>query len=140
MAGYLIRPYPVENCRICCSLLKAEKPPESSPVCQFEFLRFKNYRESNNLFYTSTAFSHFVQHMEVLFHLLFGGIMYQKDLLKTFQKSTKKEVTDLNKCGNFVCLESLHQYLKLYMNVRTHQALKLSSIAMTYGHNRNTNA
>ena len=50
MAGLLIRKYAVENCEMCCNLLKVEKLPKSSSVSQFELLRFQSYRESNYLF------------------------------------------------------------------------------------------
>ena len=61
------------------------------------------------------AFSNFVQTMETLFCSIFGGVMYQNDLLKTLCKTVEKDVTELHKCGITQCLHRLHQYVKLYM-------------------------
>ena len=59
---------------MCSILLKVEKLPESSSVSQFELLTFKSYRENNFLVYPGIAFSSFVQHMEVLFCVLFSRV------------------------------------------------------------------
>ena len=137
MADYLIRKYPIDNCEICCNLLKVEMLPESSSSSQYKLIRFKTYKEKGCLVYLNILFSNFVQHMELLFCALFGGIMHMKDLLQTLCKSVEKEVINLHKCGNVVCLERLHQYVKLYMSVRIHHALKISNIGKTYSHKRN---
>ena len=67
---------------MCCSLLKVEKLLENSSVSQFELLRFKSCRESNCLFSPPLLSQVSVPH-EVLFCVLFGGIIYQRDMLKT---------------------------------------------------------
>ena len=98
---------------------------------------FKTYKEMHCLIYPSIAFSNFMQTMETLFCSVFGGVIHQNNLLKTMCKTVENEITELHKCGITQCLQMLHQYVKVYMTVRIHHALKISNISMTYGHKRN---
>ena len=135
--GYLIRQYPVDNCSTCSDLLKVDNPPETSPASQYELLRFKIYKETHYQIYPSIAFSNFVQTIETLFCYIFDGIMHQNDLFKTLCKTVEKDITELHKCSITQCLHRLHKYVKLYITVRIHHALKISNIGMKYGHKRN---
>ena len=137
MAGYLIRWYHIDNCSTCHDLLKVDNLSGTSPVSQYEPLRFKTYKEIHCLIYPSISFSNFVQTMETLFCSIFGGVMHQNNLLKTLCKTVEKEITELHKCGITQWLHRLHQYVKLYMTVRIHHSLKISNIGIMYGHKRN---
>ena len=137
MAGYLIKRYPVENCDQCHDLLMIEKLPEPSSVSQYELLRFKTYREMNCLVNPSIVFSDFVQSTEDLFCALFGGEIYEKDLLKTLCSNAGNEISHIHKCGNVHCFARLREYVKLYMTVRIHHAIKISNIGMFSGYKRN---
>ena len=86
------------------------------------------------LIYPSNVFSNFVQNMDDLFCALFGGIMYQKDVLKTLCEHASSEIPQLIKCGNVHCTIRLHEYVKLYMTIRIHHAIKMSNIGMSSGH------
>ena len=92
------------------------------------------FKEMHCLIYPSIAFSNFVQTMETLFCSIFCGVMHQNYLLKTLCKTVEKDITELHKCGITQSLHRLHQYVKLYMIVRIHHALKISNIGMTYSH------
>ena len=137
MSGYLLRKYPTDKCATCQNNLKISQLPESSSVSHYELLRNKAYRESGCLVYPSEDFSNFVQQMESLFCALFGGIVHTKGVLQTLCRSNDEEIKKFYKCGNAVCLERIHQYVKLYMTVRIHHALKTCNIGHTHGHKRN---
>ena len=137
MAGYLIKRNPIENCDQCYDLLMIEKLPEPNSVSQYELLRFKTYREINCLVYPSIVFSDFVQSIEDLFCALFGGVMYEKDLPKTLCSNAENEISHIHKCGNIHCFERLWEYVKLYITVRIHHAIKISNIGMSSGYKRN---
>ena len=72
--------------------------------------------------------------METLFCSIFGAVLHQNDLLKALCKTVEKDFTELHKCGITQCLHRLCQYVKLYMTVRIHHALKILNIGMTYTH------
>lgn len=133
MAGYLLRRYPVDDCDMCRDLLKQDQLPESSADSYYELIRHK---ETGKLMYPTITFSDFVQSLETIFCALFGGIMYKPDLLQTLCKSVQEEVTPLFKCGNSNCLARLHHYVKLYMTVRIHFAIKVGNIGASQGHKR----
>ena len=137
IAGYLIKRYPHENCGHCHDLLMIEKLPEPSSVSQYKLPRFKTYREMNCLVYPSIVFSDFVQSIEDLFCALLGGVMYEKDLLKTLCSNVGNETSQIYKCGNVHCFVRLKEYVKLYMTVRIHHAIKISNIGMSSGYKRN---
>ena len=137
MAGYLIRRHPINNCDECHETLLYDPLPEPSPVSEYEIIRSKTYKDSRALIYPSTIFSHFVQNLEDLFCALFGGIMYEKDVLKTLCEHGCDEIPQLIKCGNVHCTIRLHEYVKLYMTIRIHHAIKISNICMSSGHKRN---
>ena len=121
----------------CHETLLYDTLPEPSPVSEYELIRSKTYKDSGALIYPSTIFSHFVQNMEDLFCALFGGIMYEKDVLKTLCEHGCGEIPQLIKCGNVHCTIRLHEYVKLYMTIRIHHAIKISNICMSSGHKRN---
>ena len=137
MAGYLIRRHPINNCDECRETLLYDTLPEPSPVSEYELIRSKTYKDSGALIYPSTIFSHFVQNLEDLFCALFGGIMYEKDVLKKLCEHGCGEIPQLIKCGNVHCTIRLHEYVKLYMTIRIHHAIKISNICMSSGHKRN---
>ena len=75
--------------------------------------------------------------MEDLFCALFGGIMYEKAVLKTLCTHAGDEIPQLINCGNVHCTMRLHKYVRLYMTVRIHHAIKISNIGMSSGYRRN---
>ena len=137
MSGYLLRKYPIDKCVTCQNSLKISQLPESSSVSHYELLRNKAYKESGCLVYPSEDFSNFVQQIESLFSAIFGGIMHTKGVLQTLCKGNDEEIKKFYQCGNAVCLERIHQYVKLYMTVRIHHTLKTCNIGHTHGHERN---
>ena len=137
MAGYLIRRYPINNCDECHDRLLYDTLPEPSSASEYELLRSKTYKDMGALIYPTNVFSNFVQNMEDLFCALFGGIMYEKDVLKTLCEHASSEIPQLIKCGNVHCTIRLHEYVKLYMTIRIHHAIKMSNIGMSSGHKRN---
>ena len=137
MAGYLIKRYPNENCDQCHDLLMIGKLPEPSSVSQYELPRFKTYREINYLVYPSIVFSDFVQSIEDMFYTLFGGVMYEKDLLKILCSKAGNEISHIHMCGNVHCFARLQECVKLYMTARIHHAIKISNIGMSSGYKRN---
>ena len=106
-------------------MFQVQTLPETSPVFYYELLRFKTFKGTNCLVYPSAAFANFVQTLETAFGCIFGGVMHMNDLLKTLCKSTKKDATQLHRCGNPDCLLRIQNYVKLYMTVRIHPALKI---------------
>ena len=136
MAGYLIKQYPVHNCASCKQYFEVQNMPQSSPTSQYELVRFKRYWDRKCLTYPSVAFSSFVQNIDPIFCAIFGGVMYQGELLKTLWKMMQNDVTQLHTCGNTVCLQRLQQYVKHYITVRIHYALEISNIGITHGHKR----
>ena len=82
----------------------------------------------NCLVYPSIVFSDFVQSIEDLFCALFGGVMYQKDLLHTLCSNAGNEISQIHKCGNVHCFARLQEYVKLYMMVRIHHAIKFPTL------------
>ena len=46
MAGYVIKQYPIDNCSTYSDLLKVDNLPETSPISQYELLRFKTYKDT----------------------------------------------------------------------------------------------
>ena len=129
--------YPINNCSTCSDLLKVDNLPETSPVSQYELLRFKTYKETHCLIYPSITFSNFVQTMEMLFCSICGGVMHHSDLLKALCQTAEKDIAEFHKCGITQWLHRLQQYMKLYMTVRIHHVLKVSNIGIMYGHKRN---
>ena len=63
--------------------------------------------------------------------------MHMNAVLTTLCKSTEKDLLQWLTCDNPLCLERFHQYVKLYMTVRIHHALKMSIIGKTYSQERN---
>ena len=110
---------------------------ESSPTSQYELLRSKTYKDTGALIYPTTEFANFVQNMEDLFCALFGGVMYEKDVLKTLCMHACGEIPQMIQCRNASCTTRLHEYVKLYMKIRIHHAIKISNIGMASGHKRN---
>ena len=88
MAGYLR--YPVETCDQCHDLLMIEKFPEPSSVSQYELLRFKTFNKLPCI--SRHCLLRLVQSIEDLFCALFGGVMYEKDLLKTLCSNVGNEM------------------------------------------------
>ena len=129
--------YPIENCDQCHDLLMIEKLPDPSSVSQYELLRFKTYREMSCLVYPSNVFSDFVHRIENLFFAMFGGVMYEKDLIKMLCSNADNEISQIHKCGSVHCFAKLQEYVKLYMSVRIHHAIKISNMGMSSGYKRN---
>ena len=50
--------------------------------------------------------------------------MYEKDVLKTLCEHGCGEIPQLIKCGNVHCTVRLNKYVKLYMTIRIHHAIK----------------
>ena len=117
-------------------MFQVETLPETSPVSHYELLRFKTFKETNCLVYPSATFANFVQTLETTFGCIFGGVIHMNDLLKTLCKSTKKDATQLHRCSNPDCLLRIQNCSKLFMTVRIHHTLKISSIGRTYGQKR----
>ena len=91
----------------------------------------------NSLAYPSIVFSDFVQSIEDLFCALFGGVMYEKVLLKTLCSNAGNEISWIHKCGNVHCFARLQEYVKLYMTVRIHHVIKIPNTGMSSGYKRN---
>ena len=114
-----------------------EKLLEPSSDSQYELLRFKTYREMNCLVDQSIVFSDFVLSIEDLFHVLFGGVIYEKNLLKTLCSNAGNEISQIHKHGNGHCFARLKVYVKLIMTVRIHHAIKIFNIGTSPGYKRN---
>lgn len=135
MAGYLLKQYSMDDCMICKQMFQIEHLPETSPLSAFELVRFKE--STGKLTYASTDFINFVQSIETLFCSIFGGVMHMSNLLLTLCITAEKEVMQVNKCGNPVCLHRIHDSVRLFMIVHIHHAIKMANIGRTYGHKRN---
>ena len=63
--------------------------------------------------------------------------MYEKNLLETLCSNADNEISHIHKCGNVHCFARLQEYVKLYMTVRIHHAIKISNMRMSFGYERN---
>ncbi len=73
MAGYLLRKFPFDKYADCEKLFKLEEIPDSQ---EYQFLKYKTYKETGSLVSPAPAFVAFVQNLEGLFISTFTAIVH----------------------------------------------------------------